>query len=338
MHGLLFLSMIFLQLHAADDGSLVVMYQRLEEAEKKSDFSGELKFAYTSPFEGSVVNEHSPKDWKERSYYGSPLRGIRGVMQEENALQEVDYFIQLAASKRLSDTEKLKKPLVCTNYFMQLESKEQKEKDEALKQLLWVANDPAYSVGRLLIAASAHAGANVNYKDFTLLKTSLVKDDVSLSEMALQRGADPNEKQYQNSILSDCKSLEAAQVMVEYGADVAKASWAARDLIVYHLGWSSNSWDDTNILRFYLQHIPLSKENEWGKQWMEAAAEGRGPYQDQIVDRIEILLKHGCEYNEEIKQKICKKVGEKSPELKKEIECVFANHEEPGKNIKGADE
>ena len=327
------LSMIFLQLHAADDNSLVVMYQCLEEAEKKSDFSGEDSFVY-EPFE----------NWQER-YPGLYLDDIRRFMQKENALQEVGYFTQLAASKRLSDTEKLKKPLVWTNYFMQLESKEQKEKDEALKQLLWVTNHFSYPVGRLLIAALVHAGANVDvykYNDHILVRTTLLKDDISLLKMALDCGADPNNLIDGNSVLSSCESAESARLMIHHGADVGSAHWRELDMVGKLCCCVSDHTERScELLSLYLQHVLPNENNRMGRVWMKLLAKntyGYLEYSEKTVQFLTTLLEHGCECDGGTKGAICERFAKENPGLEAKVKFIFANHEEPGKNIKGADE
>ena len=318
------LSMIFLQIHAADDNTLVVMRQRLKDAEAESIPDDMHKFVYSVQCNGSLVIE-------------LPLAATRRFMEDRNVLEEFDYLRDVAASKKLCDKRKLSQDLVCTNYFRQLAHQEQKVRDTVLEKMLDAAKSDDYSVMRVSLAAALYTKPDIKVRSLVhgnLLNVALRYDDTTLVEMALQYGADPNEKERGTSIISGCKSPRAAQLMINKGADVAKASWGFGDLI-YHICFSDNSCDN-ELLRFYLERIPLCEKNEYGRLWMRGAANGGRLDQDLSVDRIELLLEYDCKYDKEIKQKICDKVGEK-PELKEKIEWVFANHEEPGEGIKGAD-
>ena len=204
MYRPILLGTIFFLAQAADDGSDLLsknlMMQRLREAEEKSQFSGEGEFVYKEKYEGSVVDDPLPEDLRNR-WFQFPLVGIRGFMREQDALQEVDYFREVAASKLLSDEQKVSEPLVCTHYFEQLSRKEQQEKDNALRQLLGRLPDPDYPVGRLLFAALLYAKAEVNNRrGGKLLETIVLKDDISLTKIALQNVDHPSHRKRRQGV------------------------------------------------------------------------------------------------------------------------------------------
>ncbi len=338
MYRYMLLFLLFAYIQAADDEkSIVAMTQRLraleQDVEQKGQCDGERRFVYKEPYEGSVVDDPLPEDWQTR--WGLPLGRIRGVMQDYNALPEVDYFRGLGASEQLSDEQKVSEQMVRTPFFDQLTGKERKEKDTVLRKLLESVYCSEYPVGRLFLAASLHIGANVKVLEgetCDVLCEALMYDDIPLVDLALQKGADPNSYDLsgRSSALSFCKSIEAAELMVKHSANVAEASWRKKDLVC-----CACSGGKIQVLPFYLDYIPPSESNDFGRAWMEQVWTSiLVGWKSAIVERVEILLEHGCQYDEETKNNICAYVAQNSPELKERIERAFANAEIK-KDIKG---
>ncbi len=324
MYRSIFLCLLFAHIQAADNGkSIVAMTQRLraleQDVEQKSLCDGGGKFVYTQEYEASGVDDPLPEDWKSR-WWDLPLGDIREVMQDHNASHEVPYFWKLGSSE-LDYRQKVSEQMVRTPFFDQLAHREQEERDTVLRQLLESVYRSDYPVGRLLLAASLYAGASPNVKSNALLATAVIMDDVLLVGLALQKGAPPNCLNLcGDSLLSDCESIEVGELMVEYGANVAEASWHTKDLV-----YCACSRGKIKVLPFYLDYIPPSKSNKFGKKWMKMASENI--YTSIGVEQVEILLEHGCQYDEETKTKICERVAKHLPDLKKRIEEAFANAE-----------
>ncbi len=333
MYRYMLLFLLFAHIQAADDEKLIdARKQQLELVRQQSQWDNEHRFVYKQEYNGSVVDDSLPEDWESR-WWKLPLVGIRAVMQDHNALSEVSYFRNLGASI-LNDKKKLSKERVLTPFFDQLAGKQQEEKDTVLKRLLKKMPDRDYPVGRLLFAALLHIGANVKVlegKGDDLLATVLLKDDTPLVDLALQKGADPNQRAYLakrgSSVLSYCNSLEAGELMVKYGAKITEASWDRKDLV-----YGACFRGKLKVLPFCLNHIPPSESNGFGSAWMKALAQNG--HLSVMVEQVEILLGYGCQYDEETKNKICERVAQGSPELKERIERAFANAEIK-KDIKG---
>lgn len=347
MYWFIFLCTLFFQAQAADDGSGLLsndIMQRLKEVkeeEEEGKFEGEGRFVYcqreSNSFGSSMWDAFSPGGSFSTHKHNDPLSRIKDFMQKIDARPYVGYFVTLASSK-LSDERKLANKYVYIPSFEQLSQKEQVEKDEVLIEALNSYNDPNYSVMRLLFAALLYAKVEVNNKrGGELLKTVVLLDDISLTKMALENGADPNQQILGNSILSSANSKEIVELMIRYGANVSKASWNRSDLVYKVCFCDCSTPKGNKLLRFYLQHIPLSASNEFGLKWMQAVAwECYMGSVDQIIERVEMLLEYRCKYNEEIKKEICERVAKKSPEAKEQIERVFQGHKTGGKNVKGA--
>ncbi len=322
MYRFIFLCTLFFQAQAADHGSDLIsnalMMQRLKEAEENSQPSGENKFVYKT-------NSH--------------LGDITAFMQERGAPWELDHLKELAASE-LSDEQKVSKLLVCTNYFKQLSDKNQQEKDTALRLLLGLQWAP-YPVERLVFAGLAHIGASMNVKHsiYDLCRVALLHDDIPLVKLVLLCGAAPDQnKQEGGSVLMHCQSVGAAQLMLDRGDEpISDVRSSSGNDLVYLECCTYRANESNELLHFYLQGIPLSESNQFGLKYMEAVERCfDGSSVDYTIDRVRMLLEHKCKYTEEIKSKICKKVGEKSPEAKVRIEQLFTEHEVGGKNVKRA--
>ena len=262
-------------------------------------------------------------------------------MQEQGALLEVDYFRKLAASKKLSDAKKLDESLVYTYFFKQLASYDSQKKNNILGQLAGQEDVDDYPVCRLLFKALLCTGVEVNNEQGEeLLQKVLMRNDVPLLREILKHTIDLNKKDWSGiSPLAYCNSLETAELMVEEGAEVAKASWGMKDLVCKVCYCNNN----TDLLRFYLPHIEKSKSNQFGKGWMDTISTLLGPdffasNSDVaiIIDHISVLLEYECAYDEGQKDAICKGVAEKSPELKGQIERLFLDHEGGGTGVKSA--
>ncbi|MEX0849216.1 MAG: hypothetical protein WD055_03215 [Candidatus Dependentiae bacterium] len=172
-----------------------------------------------------------------KRFGGEELRVCFSEIDSEDFL---DYFKVLAALPFLSDAQKLKCSYVLIPYWQKLQlDKNEEHKDEVLQKMFRnnIDSKPSYPIGRLMYAAALHAGADPNVelcKDShtKLLKISLMYKDCALTELLLQKGADPNEPIKTNTVVSGgvrrgekevfplkcVETLKELQLLLQYGA------------------------------------------------------------------------------------------------------------------------
>jgi len=259
--------------------------------------------------------------------------------------QYCDYFVRLAASKRLSDKQKITKQFVCIPPFEVLSYNEQDAEKKAFDLAYIHDSWIDHPINRLIYAGLLHAQVELDSKAGSkLLSVALEYGDTLLLNSALQRGIDPRAVHNGRSLLCYSRSAEDAKIMVNYGASVAGVmrctgwfGYDVRDIVEYVCTEMYPTSNGNNLLQFYLSHMPLSVSSENGQTWMRTiASQERDIVTDAFIDRITMLLEHGCEYNDTIKEKMCTNLAKKSPESRARIEQVFKDHEKKGKNIKPA--
>ena len=170
-----------------------------------------------------------------------------------------------------------------------------------------------------------------------LLRAALARDDIAVVDMILssQKGGENIDLNFQDingtSLLAYCVSVQAAKILVKYGAEISMASWNSIKGCDLIWGICSGSYEgnQNDFLSYYLQDKLLGKKNSL--RWIEAVSRNKHGESGERIERVEILLDHGCEYNDEIKQKMCDNVDAKSRER---VEQLFITYERG--NIKPA--
>ena len=257
-------------------------------------------------------------------------------MQSIGASEYTSYLVHIAANEKVSDASKLCKELICIPVFEEL-SKQDREKKDKIKN--WVFNvcscNENYPIRRLLYANLCYMG---HAKD--IFRSALVWDDISLARIALNYGADPNEKVGGFPLLYYCKSEEAVKLMFNFGADISKANYFGDDPITWMNGhgWTSNysTPEGSALFSSILSRMPLDNSNEHGLQYMkDVMVVNAKP--DHIISRVKMLLERGCKWDDCVRDAICRNVENRSSEKKEEIEQLFDDHDFR-KRIKGSEE
>ncbi len=208
-----------------------------------------------------------------------------------------EYFRALATSTRLTDEQKLKKEFVLIPYFKNLSYESEVVQDRELDLIEPGYSGPSrsclYPYVRLFLSALGRIMHNVNlHKELhNPLVMSLDRADVSLTELLLKFGADPNAE----LTLKYCKTLKEAQLLVQSGADIG-GQLEKCDLL------SSDAIDegDPDLLIFLLQHVELNVANDFGKHWLYClACESFSLELDNFSEKLSALLETGCLYDEE---------------------------------------
>ncbi len=264
---------------------------RLRKAEAASDIDEKGKFTLPQEFLNEIEMSRSMPEYSKPSY----MAGF---------LDYFEYFRALATSTRLTDEQKLKKEFVLIPYFKNLAYESEVVQDRELDLI-----EPGYPSGpscshlypyvRLFLSALGHIMHNVNLHngERNPLCISLNGKDVSLTELLLKCGADPNAE----LTLKYCKTLKQAQLLVQGGADIG-GQLEKSDLISPVLGVISQAIDegDPDLLIFLLQHVELNIANQFGKDWLYCLATKSSSLElENFSEKLSALLKTGCLYDEE---------------------------------------
>ena len=208
-----------------------------------------------------------------------------------------EYFRALATSTRLTDEQKLKKEFVLIPYFKNLAYESEVVQDRELDLIEPRYYGPSrsclYPYVRLFLSALGRIMHNINLHEGERnpLVMSLNGKDVSLTELLLKFGADPNAE----LTLKYCKTLKEAQLLVQSEADIG-GQLEKCDLLY------SDAIDegDPDLLIFLLQHVELNVANNFGKHWLDRLAEESFSLElDNFSQKLSALLETGCLYDEE---------------------------------------
>ncbi len=308
--------MVFLQMKAADPAVIA---------------DDKFKFVYTVPYEGFVDETYVPDNWRRRIWNAEgALVHIKGTMKEVGAQDEVQYFIKIAANKKISDTEKIEKKRVYTDFFKRLEKKDQQEKDNFLTELVKMTPDANYPVERLLFAAWLYSGVKIG-DDIgrKLLEKVSLKSDISLAKKLLSCGVS---NWADTTILVDCKSVKMAQLLINYGGDVTKAFEINGHSLISSLcidGQDPRRRDWEKLLPLYLSHTPLDGSTKFRMQYLEEVVYDQ---EWDIIDadvkltQIKIFLTQKCQYSNAIKEKVLEKIGNQSQEAERKVKEIFMQY------------
>ncbi len=325
MHRLFILSMIFLNIHAADVGSPDVFMLRLKEIEKTRNQLSDSEIIFT--YEKNDDDDFSRAQLGYASNYY--LSSIKKAMQGLHAEKYLYYLVAVASSKKLKDCEKLKSELAFLSPFEHLTEGQVNQSFNHFDCNAFGGID--YPVTRLLLAGLLHS--KVNLQDCS---TKIVSEVLSLGDYSLLKMVLSKKFSLSDDLFFQCGTVQGAKLLVESGLDPAKAHRKDEDLISYIC--KNACYERANkILCFYFDYVSPDKSNKFGLKWMQAVAavDSCPTAEDNIRKCTEMLLERGCDYNKEIKEKICKKVGKRSPESKKQIEQLFEHYKDQGKDIKG---
>lgn len=286
------------------------------------------------------------------------LARTKRFMQSNGIDEYYDYMIALASSTKLTDREKIKKEFVIP-FFKELCDKTEDEKEALFKgycrKLDWTKS--SHPINRLFLAAFCYTGIKLNktivpdqgsfagwFIPWNFLENALEQDDTSSLEIYLQHGANPN----RSTILSlppftQCQSFHAAQLLLQYGADICKQQQRAKpDLITNLCGDVIDNKFESRLLDLFLSYVPLDENNQFGLQWTYILQRSipTTPY-TTILEKLSILLKHECLYHPYYQQETIRKAiaytdsGEKSEGQKRrqEVAALFKKDEERHKSI-----
>jgi len=265
------------------------------------------------------------------------------MKQEENLYDEYKHFLSITENKKLNDTQKLSKERVFTAYFQGLAKSNQDAKNAALGRSLEFVGGQAYPIGRLLLAGYAYAGAGMGLEFFegeitTAVEVVLFKNDTSLLKILLDHSVNPSAIYSFGPMFHLVQSKEAAQLMVEAGANFNVLDSSDQSLAHKLSGehcFTDYSDQKKELLCYCLENFKSDESNTFGSELIENCLKS-GLINGYAVERVKILLDHGCRYTKETKEALYKKAEQESIELREEMEQVFENHENRGKGIKPA--
>ena len=336
MQRLLFLCMIFLQLHAADDGSDLMpatpdqFIQLLEEREQKSsEVYQDESFVLGGFYKTSIIWEGFP---------------LKNRMKECGVGPYDTYLVRLASSTALSPEEKLDESLVAIPPFKQLsDDKKQAVLTTCLEQL---GDNEFYPLKRLypitrIVVASLLSNKEVitSQQGSQLLWEAVIHDDIFMIGRLLHLKVDPNTKYHGIFCpLANCKSSEAARLMIDRGAHRKPLGAVLSTNFPSHLREHKDE-KSKEFLDYLICNVPLNESNGLGLSYMKQIANmGTSRVNvEQLSIYLTILLQQNFACDSDTKNKICELSASKSEDAHKEVKLIFANHEEPGKNIKGAE-
>jgi hypothetical protein len=218
----------------------------------------------------------------------------------------LNYFKKLAALFYLSDAQKLDPRYVMIPYWQELQLNQNKKLATKALQDVYRNNIdslPNYPIGRLMYAAALHAGADPNvelcvHSNTKLLKISLMYKDCALTELLLQKGADPNaviktdimvwgrvrhgdKKKFP---LACVKTLKELELLLEHGAHPIAQEQQSDALS--HLCALSLQEQDPSILATCLNHELLQKA-------VDAKTDVDSKWCKELKDRLHyVILKH----------------------------------------------
>lgn len=250
------------------------------------------------------------------------LTRTKKFMQDNGIDAYYDYMITLASSTKLTDREKIKKEFVMLPFFKELckKTKEIKKKKKNAIRTYCKSLSNHHAINRLFLAAFCYAGINLNsrltlkvrfgHHDLTLLDHALIEDDIPLIEIFLQHGANPHRTlEPFISPLQRCRSLYAAQLLLQHGADFYTQHQQC-DLInnlCMYIG-ASRKEDDDKLFPLFLSYVPLDESNKFGHKWIITLGRLRDifPSYKTFCQKLSALLKHGCHYDHRDQQEIIK--------------------------------
>jgi len=219
--------------------------------------------------------------------------GYAGYFEAYKALVQAN----ISEEKRLS---KALLPLV-----HQIEQLEQETKDALHKKVRLHNSAPIfhspYAMHRLLLATFAHAGARLGASTPHIpseLQHSLAMGDTALTQVLLACGACPNRRSLHTAPLDRVHTIEQAELLLTYGANLEKQQKATYKDFIYLRCQDTFYKDSTAILSLYLHRTPLEAKNQYGHKWFCALASLPASVPKKtICERASILLKHGCYYD-----------------------------------------
>lgn len=230
------------------------------------------------------------------------LPQVQSAMQTNGYGDYYDYFVALAASN-LSDKLKIESQFVMIPYFKELQLQPFEKKETAYETFFYRSTNNLYSLDRLLLAALFRIGVDLNFlcASRSPLNRTLFNDDISLLQMVLDYGADPNTK---NSLRSCC-SISAAQLLLRYGADF-KSQHQEQDLIKNLCRCPAY---DNKLLPLFLSHVTLESTNQFGQEWILHLALCADDYRYAgFSERLSVFLRHGCYYEQKDQETIIKSI------------------------------
>jgi hypothetical protein len=175
------------------------------------------------------------------------------------------------------------------------------------------------------------------------LESSLSHDDIPLLQIALDCGADPNENRgICGSTLEQCLSVDVAKLLLHYGADFDRQH-QEKDLIRPLCCGTSTDSDD-KLLPLFLSYVTLNATNRFGQEWIKPLARFASCFHyANFSERLSILLRHGCHYNQEDQDKIIESINkttlwsvsteEEKQEKRQEIGNLFDQDKKRRTNI-----
>lgn len=331
--------------HPADD-ALSPLAQSVEllqprEPETPEEFMLQLRRAESALQQASNENDPFQLFGKKHSnllrcynenYQQESLQATKTFMQEIGCAEFHDYFIALASSSLPNKTEDV---FVKIPYFKKLAYTSQEEVDHAFSHYNKLENEATYPINRLFLAAFLGASIDVN-KRYTYgypAAPVLWANDIELLKKLLHYSLNVNI----GTRLSDCTSLQAAQLLLMHGADFDKQH-NEDDLINYQCCFMGTCHNN-NLLALFLPYVPLDKTNQFGKKWFNSLIKEQHFFaMETFIERIAILLQHGCHYNQEQANRIItardtKKLTPEQRYYKMRTSQLFKQAETSRKNV-----
>ncbi len=245
---------------------------------------------------GACGTEFQPgRDYDRAAYLLSNItRSLRDYHCEE---QDIAYLKNLAASKELSDQQKIKLNYIMIPFFKRFIDAPQKAKDRLFKMALSNTNSATYPLTRLLLAGLCCAGANPDKHKRTVeraLAQSLSKKDIALTQLLLQCGASPNLRNFSHKTpINIVQTVPEAISLIKHGAHLHEED------IVKPLLLSSSEKRDPKLIPLFISHMPHPQGN-FGSKWIITLAIHASDHStESLSTRLFLLLRHGCHYDEQ---------------------------------------
>lgn len=280
---------------SAHSSDLPTLFDQLQTKEQSSKFTGKSRFGF--------VDKMTHKRMLD-------------FLADQGCGVYIDYLCALAASKKLSDAEKLREPFVMIPYFQNLKRQPQGRKNEMLSNICQNIYNNVF--GRLLIAAMCYVGADMNYvkdeqEDNVIhrpaLHYALFFRDAPLTHLLLAHKAKTtihkaSLPQGEWTPLGLAATILDAELLIKHGADV-EHQHKLQDLITPFCT-GNNHTRDPQLISYFLSCIPLDRSNYFGKRWINLLATCSAAFSsEELRTRLAILLHNHCDYNlDEIETRI----------------------------------
>lgn len=197
-------------------------------------------------------NKHTMMCWPQKIHENIYMHlGGDSTDKKENLKQHIKTLLNLQkVCKHFNNTlsgEKIGQ--LCANY-------EKNVKDNVFAQLFNNVNDVNYWRKRfsllILVHAGVHPDSYLQHNSFPLLLNSIQRNDLELSKIMLDHGADVNRKTYGGPIFFFCKTKAMAELLMKYDLNVHQKD--SGENIVWNLLFQSIFVKDyLDLLTFYIE-------------------------------------------------------------------------------------